>query len=118
MDKKKAGRKRSYKSYIDQYNAKKRQLEANGVQMNQRLLTEKEFDSAYNRVLLRRKQDVASGKRKTTGNITREIVDKQAFALSAKQAEAMKDNKYNYYEKRSGLALEMFYEEKKNAIRI
>lgn len=111
----KAGRKRSYESYKNQYNAKKRQLAANGIEMNQRLLSKAEFDAQYNRILNRRKSEVTLGKRKTTGNITRDIVNQQAFALSAKQAEALLKQKPNisYYQARSGIAIDIAYNEYK-----
>lgn len=114
-----AGRKRSYEAYKRQYKAKEKQLAANGVDMNQRMLTESEFKAQYDRMLNSRKKDVANGSRKTTGNITRDLVDKQAFAISNKQYKKLIEKtdenllkKYNYYEKRSGLAIEEYEAEK------
>ena len=104
----KKGRKRNYDAYKREYKAKERILNANGVQMNQRLLTEAEFNAQYDRMLNQRKKDVMQGKRKTTGNITRDLVDKQAFALTSKQAEAIVKGKKtgNYYKRRSGIDIE------------
>lgn len=104
----KKGRKRSYDAYKREYRSKERKLNANGVSMNQRMLTEAEFNAQYDRILNQRKKDVASGKRKTTGNITRDLVDRQAFTLTAKQAEAMITGKKtgNYYQRRSGASIE------------
>lgn len=104
----KKGRKRNYDAYKREYKAKERKLNANGVQMNQRLLSEAEFNAQYDRMLNQRKKDVLSGKRKTTGNITRDLVDRQAFALTAKQADAMVKSKRtgNYYQRRSGADIE------------
>lgn len=104
----KKGRKRNYDAYKREYKSKERILNANGVQMNQRLLTEAEFNAQYDRMLNQRKKDVMTGKRKTTGNITRDLVDKQAFALTAKQAESIVKGKRtgNYYKRRSGVDIE------------
>lgn len=112
----KAGRKRSYESYKNQYRAKQRQLESNGVTMNQRMLTESEFNSQYNRTLAKREFEVSKGKRKTTGNITRDIVSRQAYSLTTKQAEALLKvhPEISYYEARSGLVIDEVYNLKKN----
>lgn len=113
----KAGRKRSYEAYKRDYNSRKRTLAANGVQMNQRMYTETEFEVQYTRMRNKRLNDIKEGKRKTIGNITRDLIDKQAFALSTKQAAAItksarKDR--NYYQVRSGQAIEEFEFDKFN----
>ena len=107
----KAGRKRNYEAYVRDYKSKARTLAANGVKMRQRMYTEAEFNTQYERILNQRKKSVEKGTRKTTGNITRTLIDKQAFALSTKQVEAMtsKSRKgQNYYKLRSGEAIEEF----------
>ena len=102
----KLGRKRNYESYKRDYNIKKRQLAANGVVMHEQMYTERQFNAQYERLLNQRKEDIKAGKRKTTGNITRTLIDKQAFAFSVKQSEAIsekkKDEFKNYYQRRSG----------------
>lgn len=111
FDMAKSGRKRNYEAYASDYKSKARTLAANGVTMRQRMYTEAEFNTQYERVLNQRKKAVEKGTRKTTGNITRTLVDKQAFTLSSKQVEAMTSKSrqgQNYYKLRSGKAIEEF----------
>lgn len=85
-----AGRgKKNYDSYSKQYDEKKAQLAKKGFTMHQRKLSQVEFEAQYARMSNQRKAEVSKGQRKKTGNITRDLVDKQAFELTQKQAKAL-----------------------------
>ena len=85
-----AGRgKKNYDSYSKQYDTKQAQLAKKGFKMNQRKLSQAEFEAQYARMSNQRKTEVSKGQRKKTGNITRDLVDKQAFELTQKQAKAL-----------------------------
>lgn len=93
-----AGRKLSYESYVRQYKHKERQLNANGVSMLQRLYTKKEFELQYKRL---QNEKIKTNKKPI--NITRELVDKQAYSLSFKQAMAYQPQSgENWYQIRQG----------------
>ena len=94
-----AGRKLSYDSYKRQYEENQKKLATNGLTMKQRMLSKDEFEARYTQYKNERDMEIAEGKRKTLGNITRDIVDDQTYKLSVKQARAV------LKEKRQGMTL-------------
>lgn len=84
-----AGRKLSYASYEKQYNANKAELAQEGLEMYQRKLSKSELETQFLRMKNEREKEIAEGKRKTLGNIMRDLVEKQTYELSFKQAKAL-----------------------------
>lgn len=93
-----AGRKLNYESYSKQYDDMQKKLAAKGISMFQRKYTKQEFAAQFMRLKNTRQEQISMGKRKTLGNITRDLIDKQAFELTMKQAKAVK--------KRQGMTLQ------------
>lgn len=85
-----AGRKRSYESYKQQYLEKQAKLASKGISMADTMLSKAEFDDRYTRYLNTAQDEISSGKRKVVGNITRDIIDDQAYQYSRKQAQVFK----------------------------
>ena len=83
--------KRDYQSYLEQWYEKKEQLEKKGIKMFQNEpSSEAEFNMRYTGTFNEKKLLVKQGKLKTTGNITRAIVEQEAYEYSFKQAKAFK----------------------------
>lgn len=105
-----AGRKLSYQSYVLQYRHKERQLNANGFSMLQTMYTKEQFELQYKRL-----QNEKISKGLKGNNITRELIDKQAYSLSFKQAKAYKAKPgESWYSIRQGGYVRQRYYEIKN----
>ena len=80
----------SYNSYLNQVYKKNEWLEAHGyteaIINNSDILTRDQFINAHNMLYAERKEEVKTGKRKTVGNLTRDIVQDQASLTSKNQA--------------------------------
>lgn len=82
-----AGRgKINYDSYKKQYLEKQQSILSKGGTMDQRMLSEKEFKARYKAMMNDRKKEISDGTRKKLGNITRDLVEDQAYKYSKKQA--------------------------------
>lgn len=85
-----AGRgKINYNSYVKDYKATEARLKKKGYTMSQRMYTKKEFEAQYAAETNDRKEDIKKGKRKTLGNISRDLVAEQASDITKKQAKAV-----------------------------
>ena len=90
----------SYESYVEQYREKQNKLTAKGLQMYDRMYTEREFDMVYKAIRNDRREMVANGELRSIGNITREVVTRQAYELSYKQGKSSAE-----YARRTGQKL-------------
>ena len=79
---------RGYKAYVALYNARKKELKKLGYTMAQRKLRKAEWDATYEAEKNDRLDDIASGKRKTVGDVNRAIVKSQTNTVSSKVASA------------------------------
>lgn len=81
----------SYLSYLEAYNKKANFIKDKyGERMQEPKLTREEFLFAYKTERAKMKVLVSEGKRKQIGNITQNIVSKQAYKTSQGQALALK----------------------------
>ena len=84
--------KRDYQSYLRQWYEKKEQLEKKGIEMYQsEPSSEVNFNMNYTGTYNERKLLVKKGELKSTGNITRSIIEQEAYEFSFKQAKAFKN---------------------------
>lgn len=79
---------RGYKAYVELYKARKKELEKMGYTMAQRKLKKAEWEATYEAEKNDRLDDIASGKRKTVGDVNRAIVKSQTNTVSSKVARA------------------------------
>lgn len=77
---------RGYKAYEALYRAKKAEMKKRGYEMAQRKLKKSEWQYAYAAEKSEREDAMASGKRKTIGDINRQIIKEQTYTFSKKQA--------------------------------
>lgn len=90
----------SYESYRELYREKQNKLTAKGLQMYDRMYTEREFYAVYRATKNDRVEMVRNGELRSIGNITREIVMRQTYEYSFKQAKALAE-----YARRTGQEL-------------
>lgn len=82
--------KKQYKDYVAQFEARKATFAERGLDFyDPSLLTFRDWKSVRADKINDLKQDVKEGKRKTVGNVNREIVSDQAYELSSRQAEVL-----------------------------
>lgn len=81
---------RQYKDYLDQFEARKENFESRGLDFFDPVpLTFRDYRTVHAEKLNDLKQDIKEGKRKTVGNVNREIVSDQAYELSSRQADVL-----------------------------
>ena len=86
MAKRGRGRPIDYRAYQKAYTALKKEMAKNGYTMYQRRLTALEYRTLYKAYKNTRKNEISQGKRKTLGNISRDILKSQQYEYSSKQA--------------------------------
>ena len=81
---------RQYNDYLDQFEARKENFESRGLDFFDPVpLTFRDYRTVHAEKLNDLKQDIKEGKRKTVGNVNREIVSDQAYELSSRQADVL-----------------------------
>ena len=79
--------KKQYQDYLDQFEARKENFESRGLEFYDPVaLTYRDWKTVHQEKINDLKMDIKEGKRKTVGNVNREIVSDQAYELSSKQA--------------------------------
>ena len=102
-------RKRSqYEDYLEKFQARKKILHERGIEMyDPTALTFKQWKTERAEKVNDLKLDIKEGKRKSIGDVNRELVSDQAYELSSRQASVLADyltnNEYDYLEE-MGLA--------------
>ena len=81
---------RQYNDYLNQFEARKENFESRGLDFFDPVpLTFRDYRTVHAEKLNDLKQDIKEGKRKTVGNVNREIVSDQAYELSSRQADVL-----------------------------
>lgn len=75
-----------YSSYIKAYNKKAAQLAKKGYSMYDTMLSYDEYRTMYTALKNTRMQEIAEGKRVKATNIMRDLVNKQAYQFTRRQA--------------------------------
>ena len=79
-----------YEDYLDQFEARKENFESRGLDFYDPVpLSYRDWKTVHAEKINDLRQDVKEGKRKTVGNVNREIVSDQAYELSSKQADVL-----------------------------
>lgn len=77
-----------YKAYLKAYHEKANQLAKKGYTMYDTVLSYDEYRTMYTALRNTRLQEIAEGRRVKATNIMRDLVNKQAYQFSMKQAKA------------------------------
>lgn len=81
---------RQYNDYLEQFEARKANFESRGLDFyDPTPLTFRDYRSVHADKVNDLKQDIKERKRKTVGNVNREIVSDQAYELSSRQADVL-----------------------------
>lgn len=81
---------KQYNDYLEQFEARKANFESRGLDFfDPTPLTFRDYRSVHADKVNDLKQDIKEGKRKTVGNVNREIVSDQAYELSSRQADVL-----------------------------
>ena len=81
---------RQYNDYLEQFEARKANFDSRGLDFyDPTPLTFRDYRSVHADKVNDLKQDIKEGKRKTVGNVNREIVSDQAYELSSRQADIL-----------------------------
>lgn len=79
-----------YRDYLSQFEARKENFESRGLDFfDPHPLTYRDYKSVRADKVNDLKIDIKEGKRKTVGNVNREIVSDQAYELSSRQADVL-----------------------------
>lgn len=82
--------KKQYQYYRDQLEARKEVFESRGLEFYDPVpLTYRDWKTVHAEKINDLKLDIKEGKRKTVGNVNREIVSDQAYELSSRQADVL-----------------------------
>ena len=82
--------KKLYQNYKNQFESRKENFESRGLDFFDPVpLTYRDWKTVYAEKVNDLKQDIKEGKRRTVGNVNREIVSDQAYELSSRQAEVL-----------------------------
>lgn len=82
--------KKQYQDYRDQLEARKEIFESRGLEFYDPVpLTYRDWKTVHAEKINDLKLDIKEGKRKTVGNVNREIVSDQAYELSSRQADVL-----------------------------
>ena len=95
--------KKQYQDYLRQFEARKETFYERGLDFyDPNALTFRDWKTVHAEKINDLKLDIKEGKRKTVGNVNREIVSDQAYELSSRQAdvlgEYLLENEYDYLE--------------------
>ena len=81
---------KQYNDYLDQLEARKANFESRGLDFYDPVpLTYRDWKTVHAEKINDLKIDIKEGKRKTVGNVNREIVSDQAYELSSRQADVL-----------------------------
>lgn len=94
---------RQYQDYLRQFEARKETFYERGLDFyDPNALTFRDWKTVHAEKINDLKLDIKEGKRKSVGNVNREIVSDQAYELSSRQAqvlgEYLLENEYDYLE--------------------
>lgn len=79
-----------YKDYLEQFEARRENFESRGLEFYDPVpLTYRDFKTVRAEKINDLKLDIKEGKRKSVGNVNREIVSDQAYELSSRQADVL-----------------------------
>ena len=79
-----------YRDYLEQFEARRENFESRGLEFYDPVpLTYRDFKTVRAEKINDLKLDIKEGKRKTVGNVNREIVSDQAYELSSRQADVL-----------------------------
>ena len=82
--------KKQYRDYLEQFEARKENFESRGLDFFDPVpLTYRDWKTVHAEKINDLKLDIKEGKRKTIGNVNREIVSDQAYELSSRQADVL-----------------------------
>ena len=81
---------KQYENYLEQFEARKANFDARGLDFyDPNALTYRDWKTVHAEKINDLKLDIKEGKRKTIGNVNREIVSDQAYELSSRQADVL-----------------------------
>lgn len=81
---------KQYRDYLDQFEARKENFESRGLDFYDPVpLTYRDWKTVHAEKINDLREDIKEGKRKTVGNVNREIVSDQAYELSSRQADVI-----------------------------
>lgn len=81
---------RQYNDYLAQFEARKENFDSRGLDFFDPIpLTFRDYRTIHAEKLNDLKQDIKEGKRKSVGNVNREIVSDQAYELSSRQSSVL-----------------------------
>lgn len=81
---------RQYQNYLDKFKARRENFESRGLEFYDPIpLTYRDFKTVRAEKINDLKLDIKEGKRKTVGDVNREIVSDQAYELSSRQADVL-----------------------------
>lgn len=86
----KRGRKTDYQAYVRLYKNVASEMAKKGYSMADKMYTKVEWETLHKAETNDRLKDIKTGKRKTTGNINRDLVNEQRWEFSSSQAKALK----------------------------
>ena len=86
----KRGRKTDYQAYVRLYKNVASEMDKKGYSMADKMYTKVEWETLHKAETNDRLKDIKNGKRKTTGNINRDLVNEQRWEFSSSQAKALK----------------------------
>ena len=79
-----------YENYLDQFEARKEVFESRGLEFyDPKPLSYRDWKTVHAEKINDLEQDIKEGKRKTIGNVNREIVSDQAYEFSSRQADVL-----------------------------
>ena len=79
-----------YRDYLEQFKARRENFESRGLEFYDPVpLTYRDFKTVRAEKINDLKLDIKEGKRKSVGNVNREIVSDQAYELSSRQADVL-----------------------------
>ena len=82
--------KKQYADDLEQFEARKENFESRGLEFYDPVaLTYRDWKTVHQEKINDLKLDIKEGKRKTVGNVNREIVSDQAYELSSRQADVL-----------------------------
>lgn len=81
---------KQYRDYVEQFEARKENFASRGLDFYDPVpLTYRDWKTVHAEKVNDLKQDIKEGKRKSVGNVNREIVSDQAYELSSRQADVI-----------------------------
>lgn len=88
---KKRGRPSSYQAYSRDYNKVAAEMAKKGYTMAESKYTKAEWERAHQAEINDRNRAIKEGKRKTVGNINRDLIKEQQWQFSSAQAKAQRE---------------------------